>query len=85
MKKILFTLALLFIAFSNVNAQSYAISETPKQLVESKTSGTYTFTMGSDITPDKIDEVSKYYTQNLKTLMKLHLIFQNYIYIFFYR
>jgi hypothetical protein len=66
MKKILFTLALLFIAFSNVNAQSYAISETPKQLVESKTSGTYTFTMGSDITPDKIDEVSKYYTENLK-------------------
>ena len=66
MKKILFTLALLFIAFSNVNAQSYAISETPKQLVESKTSGTYTFTMGADITPDKIDEVSKYYTENLK-------------------
>ena len=65
MKKILFTLALLFITLSNVNGQSYAISETPKQLIQSKLNGTFTFTMGADVTSDKIAEVSKYYSETL--------------------
>ena len=63
MKTFLLILSLLFVGFSTINAQSYAISADVKKLEIAKTTGVYEFVMGADVTEEKVTEVSKYYTE----------------------
>ena len=63
MKKVFLIVSLIFVGFSTINAQSYAISADAKKLEIAKTTGVYEFVMGADVTEDKVAEVSKYYTE----------------------
>jgi hypothetical protein len=63
MKKVFLIVTLIFVGFSTINAQSYAISADAKKLEIAKNTGVYEFIMGADVTEDKVAEVSKYYTE----------------------
>ena len=63
MKKVFLIVTLIFVGFSTINAQSYAISADAKKLEIAKNTGVYEFIMGADVTEDKVAEsYTEYFT-----------------------
>jgi len=64
MKKLLFTLiavlSLSLVGFSQESVKT-ALTEGHSELVKSKVSGEYTYTLPSTVTSDHVEKVSKYY------------------------
>lgn len=65
MKKLFYTLVILLSVSISANAQEtteIAASKGTSALSDSKTSGSYVFTLPGNVTKDDVDKASKYYT-----------------------